>query len=112
MGAGAHSSWAVKPACAGSLRAEWLAPDQACPPSCVLSTADSSVATASKKSKKKKRKSEAAAPEEVQAGPSPIDDPLYVEHDWRLRLKVRSLLYCICMQMAVCSLRTCSVWLN
>ena len=63
----------------------------------MLSTADSSVATAGKKSKKKKRKSEAATPEEGQAGPSPMDDPLYVEHDWRLRLKVRSLLLYGCM---------------
>lgn len=79
----------------------------------MLSTADSSVATAGKKSKKKKRKSEAATPEEGQAGPSPMDDPLYVEHDWRLRLKVRSLLCCTgCMQMALCSLGTCSGWLN
>lgn len=50
--------------------------------------ADSSVAAAGKKSKKKKRKSEGAVPEDGQAAPSPADDPLYVEHHWRLRLKV------------------------
>ncbi len=49
------------------------------------------MAAAGKKSKKKKRKSEAAAAEEGPAAPSPADDPLYVEHDWRLRLKVSSL---------------------
>ncbi|PRW61623.1 hypothetical protein C2E21_0211 [Chlorella sorokiniana] len=54
---------------------------------CVAHLSDSSIA-AGKKSKKKKRKSEAVAAEEGQAAPSPADDPLYVEHDWRLRLKV------------------------
>lgn len=46
------------------------------------------MAAAGKKSKKKKRKSEGALPEDGQAAPSPADDPLYVEHHWRLRLKV------------------------
>jgi hypothetical protein len=41
-----------------------------------------------KRSKKKKRKSVATADASVDADAA--EDPLYVEHDWRLRLKVGS----------------------
>ncbi|KAL4421861.1 hypothetical protein ABPG77_001343 [Micractinium sp. CCAP 211/92] len=52
---------------------------------CVAHLSDGSVAAAGKKGKKKRRKGEEAGAED---GAMPARDALYVEHDWRLRLKV------------------------
>ncbi len=60
------------------------APSYICLP-CPLFPADGSVAAAGKKGKKKRRKGEEAGAED---GAMPARDALYVEHDWRLRLKV------------------------
>ena len=57
-----------------------------------------SAAGASGSGKKKKRKSAAAAGADADGGAAPAaaDDPLLLEHDWRLRLKViRALHRCL-----------------